>query len=241
MFVQMLLTWRTFKKTTKGFKWENSPYVHSITKEGGALLLSKLVSLACEDTVISPKIADTTCELPKELLQSSSELELFSVTGKENDHNKVYRVKKFLGYSGPVSGKPQLLPIVNDDENADMVIIHDEDNGFNSDEEFWPLALKSSNNAPVVIYKVNNPTSSSKLWNQIEKYYMENTIVVIDADDFRAQGVNISKSLSWERTAIDFVWQINNNPNIAFLANCRHLIIHFGLEGAIYYHKNTDG
>ncbi len=91
-----LLIWRTFKKTTKGFKWENSPYVHSMTKEGGALLLSKLVSLACEDTVISPKIADTTCELPKELLQSSSKLELFSATGKENDHHKVYRVEKFL-------------------------------------------------------------------------------------------------------------------------------------------------
>jgi hypothetical protein len=234
-----VLTWRTFKKTSKGFKWENSPYVHRITKEGGALLLSKLVSLACEDTVISPEIADTNCELPKELLQSASELELFSVTGKEDDPNKVYRVKKFLGYSGPVSGKPTLLPIVNDDENADMVIIHDEDNGFNSDEDFWPLTLKSSKNAPVVIYKVNNPTSSSKLWNQIEKDYLENTIVVIDADDFRAQGVNISKSLSWEKTAIDFVWQINNNPKIAFLANCYHLIIHFGLEGAIYYHKNA--
>ena len=101
-----VLTWRTFKKTNKGFKWENSPYVHSITKEGGALLLAKLVSLACEDTVISPKITDANCELPKELLQSFSELELFSVTGKENDHNKVYRVKEFLGYSGPVSGKP---------------------------------------------------------------------------------------------------------------------------------------
>ena len=42
-----------------------------------------------------------------------------------------------------------------------------------------------------------------------------------------------------EKTAIDFVWQINNNPNIAFLANCRHLIIHFGIEGAIYYQKQN--
>ena len=235
-----VLTWRTFNKTNKGFKWENSPYFHRMTKEGGALLLAKLVSLASEDTVISPKITDANCELPKELLQSFSELELFSLTGKENDPNKVYRVKKFLGYSGPISGKTQILPIVNDDEKADMVIIHDEDNGFNSDEELWPLALKSQEKAPVVIYKVNKPTSSSKLWRQLEKYYMEDTIVVIDADDFRAQGVNISKSLSWERTAIDFVWQINNNPDIAFLANCRHLIIHFGLEGAIYYHKNAE-
>lgn len=51
----------------------------------------------------------------------------------------------------------------------------------------------------------------------------------------RSKGVNISKSLSWEKTAQDFVWQINNNPNLAFLADCRHLIIPFGLEGSIYY------
>ena len=103
-----VLTWRTFKKTTKGFKWENSsPYVLQADKKGGALLLSKFVNSACEDTVISPQIADTTCELPEELLQSSSEVDLFSLTGKENDP-KVYRVKKFLGYSGPISGKPML-------------------------------------------------------------------------------------------------------------------------------------
>ena len=114
-----------------------------MTKEGGALLLSKLVSLACEDSVISPKIADTTCELPKELLQSTSEVERFSVTGKEDDHHKVYRVKEFLGYSGPTEGQPKLLPIINDDEMTDMVILDDENNGFNSNEEFWPLALKS--------------------------------------------------------------------------------------------------
>ena len=235
-----VLTWRTFKKNTKGFKWEKSPYVHSVIKEGGALLLSKLVSLACEDSVISPKIADTTCELPKELLQSTSEVERFSVTGREDNPHKVYRVKEFLGYSGPTEGQPQLLPIVNDDEHADIVMIHDEDNGFNSDEEYWPLALKSANTEPVVIYKVNNPIHSSKLWNQLENHHIDHTIVVIDADDFRAHGVNISKSLSWEKTAIDFVWQINNNPNIAFLANCRHLVIHFGIEGAIYYQKQKS-
>ena len=56
--------------------------------------------------------------------------------------HKVYRVKKFLGYSGPISGKPMLLPIVNDDEQADMVIIHDEDNGFNSDEEYLAIGFE---------------------------------------------------------------------------------------------------
>ena len=32
-----VLTWRTFKKTTKGFKWENSPYVHRTDKRGRSI------------------------------------------------------------------------------------------------------------------------------------------------------------------------------------------------------------
>ena len=117
------------------------PICSQSDKEGGALLLSKLVSSACENTVISPKIADTTCELPKDLLQSTSELGPFSLTGKEGDP-KVYRIKNFLGYSVPASGKPMLLPIVHDDEQADMVIIHDEDNGFHSDEAILAFSIK---------------------------------------------------------------------------------------------------
>lgn len=62
--------------------------------------------------------------------------------------------------------------------------------------------------------------------------------MVINADDLRSKGVNISKSLSWEKTAQDFVWQINNNPNLAFLAKCQHLIVPFEVEGAIH-HKNA--
>jgi hypothetical protein len=59
--------------------------------------------------------------------------------------------------------------------------------------------------------------------------------VVINGDDLRSKGVNISKGPSWERTALDFVWQMNNNPKLTFLSNCHHLIVPFGLEGAIYY------
>ena len=44
------------QKDHKGTQMGKFPvYSHGLTKEGGALLLSKLVSSACEDTVISPK------------------------------------------------------------------------------------------------------------------------------------------------------------------------------------------
>ena len=47
-----------------------------------------------------------------------------------------------MGFTGPISGIPKLLPIINDDPNADMIILDDENNGFNFNKEFWPLALK---------------------------------------------------------------------------------------------------
>ncbi len=229
------LQWITEPQNNKGLNWESQQNVHSILKSGESLLLAKLVALSTEASVCSPKIDDVEANLSKEFLRSIVELDLFPLSTEEKNSGKVYRVKRFLGFTGPSSDTPKLLPIANDDVNADIVIIDDENNGFNSNEEFWPLALKTLEKSPIVLYKMNNPTGSSTLWKQLEKFHFEKTIVVINGDDLRSKGVNISKSLSWERTAQDFIWQINNNPNLAFLANCHHLIVPFGLEGAIYY------
>ena len=144
-----------------------------------------------------------------------------------------------MGFSGPSFGTHQLLPIANDDSNADMVIIDDENNGYHSNEEFWPLAIRTPGKKPIVLYKTSNPDNLNILWERLKKYHIDKTIVVINSDDLRSKGANISKSLSWERTAQDFEWQINNNPNLSFLSECRHLIVLFGLEGAIYY-KNEE-
>lgn len=232
-----LLQWKT-NSCIRGLNWQSYPYVHSDIKPGEALLLSKFIAAATNLPVISPELDYSNGILPKEILHSTSELGLFSLSGKKNDKNKVYRIKNFLGYTGPCDKIPELLPVVNDDENADLVILDDEDNGFNSSKEFWPLSLKSPNKTPVVIYKMNNPIGSNSLWQHLEKFHIKNTIVVINADDLRSKGVNISRSLSWERTALDFIWQLNNNPNLSFLAKCHHLIVPFGLEGAIHYRND---
>lgn len=232
------LQWITEPKSNKGLNWQTHLNIHSVLKPGESLLLAKLVALATGTHVISPKIEDIESNLSKEILRSTAELELFSVHGNRKSKDKVYRVKRFLGFTGPASEIPKLLPIKNDDINADIVIIDDENNGFNSNKEFWPLAIKSTENSPIVLYKMNNPIGSNTLWKHLEKFHIDKTIVVINAADLRSKGVNISKSLSWEKTAQDFVWQLNNNPNLTFLANCHHLIVAFGLEGAIYYSTN---
>lgn len=233
------LIWRTQQQFTESLSWRYYPYVHNVLKNGEALLLSKLVALSTGASIISPQIPDIEGSLHRETLLSTVELELFPQTSDEKNNKKVYRVNQFLGFTGPTLGIPKLFPIINDDENVDLVIVDDENNGFNSDEKFWPLGLRSHEKSPVVIYKTNNPDCFNNLWKRLEEFHIANTIVVINGDDLRSKGVNISRGLSWERTALDFVWQMNNNPNLCFLTKCQHLIVPFGLEGAIYY--NNEG
>jgi len=129
------LLWKTNQQCDKGFSWESFPQLHNNLKAGEALLLSKLVKLATDATIISPQIQSVEAYLLKELLLSTVELDIFPRAIDEKDDSKVYRIKQYLGFTGSPSGIPKLLPIVDDDEQADLVIIDDEDNGFNENEE----------------------------------------------------------------------------------------------------------
>jgi hypothetical protein len=229
------LYWITEPQNNKGLNWQNSLNVHSVLLPGEALLLAKLVTLATGASILSPQIQDIESIASREYLRAMAEVELFPVFANKKGTDKVYRVKRFLGFAGPASGAPKLMAITNDDADVDMVIIDDENNGYHTNEEFWPLALKTPGKSPIILYKMSNPINSTILWKRLERYHREKTVVIINSDDLRSKGVNISRSLSWERTAQDFVWQINNSPNLAFLAQCRHLVVLFGLEGAIYY------
>ena len=234
------LQWMTESKDNKGLNWQTHPNMHSVLIPGESLLLAKLVALAAGGPLISPKIEDIELNSIREFLRSTAELELFPVYGTGKSKNKVYRIKRFLGFTGPASGTLKLLPVINDDINADIVIIDDENNGFNSNKEFWPLAIQSSEKSPIVLYKMNNPIKSNALWKHLKKTHINKTVLIINAADLRSKGVNISKSLSWEKTAQDFVWQINNNPNLTFLGKSNHVIVAFGLEGAIYYSRDEE-
>lgn len=214
------------------------PNVNRRYELGGALLLSKLVSLSTELDVASPNLKNENLSSVNSILVSVAELKKFPKNNKKK--NKVYRVDEFSGYYIEGSEKPRVFPVINDNENAKIVILDDSNNGFNSNEDVWPLAIKNSNKTPTILYKTNKIDFNNKLWMHIEKNHLKNTIVIINAEDLRAKGVNISKGLSWEKTALDFVWQMKNNPKLKYLSNCTNLIIPFGLEGVIYYHKEIN-
>lgn len=215
-------------------------------EQGGALLLAKMVKEAIKSKVASHVLNDIENIPPESVIHSITVLEAFPLSKDEEEckgKKKVFRVRHHGGFCGPIKNKTRLLPVHNDDTDADMVILDDAGNGFRDEKNVWPKAILEEGKHPIVILKMSQPLASGALWDHLTKEQSTNSknlILIIDSNDLRKLGVNISRHLSWEQTTEDFYWQIINNPEIMPIAACRNLIVRFGLDGAIHY-TNIDG
>lgn len=138
-----------------------------------------------------------------------------------------------------------------------IVAIHDENNGFRSNPDNWRhiLPLQEAdpranelvrgvvlNLNPAAGVAATEEARQNKLWNHLEKGgYLDRTTVVLDADDLRDSGVQISRSVSWERTAYDFVSQLPVQPVLKRLTKAAHLVVRFGLSGIIHHARSESG
>jgi hypothetical protein len=219
--------------------YELSTGTRMIARPGGALLLSRLVKEAAGVEVITHQLDELEVIPPDDVIHSIIELDCFPYSADKKDaKDLVYRVIRFAGFAGPPTGPPPLRPVFEDDADAEMVILDDVGNGFRNVPEAWPAAIRSKSKHPIVILKMSRPLSQGKLWEKVRKARADRLVVVVSANDLRAEGLKISRRLSWERTAMDFVWQIASNPRHVALANSANLVVRFGIDGAVHYTRS---
>lgn len=214
--------------------WRLYPGTLMRAEPGGALLLARMVKAATGMGVATYELTGIEDIPPDHIVHSTAILDHFPSGGKE----KTYRVKQYGGFAGPAGGSPGQLPVVGDDENAGLVVIDDAGNGFRDYKGAWPKAIAGKGKGPLVILKMGRPIGSGALWDHLVRSHAQNLVVIVGANDLRDVGISISRCLSWEQTAEDFRWQIANNPAIRSLAGCHHVIVRFGLDGAIYYRND---
>ena len=220
--------------------WKLYTGLNMTVRKGGALLLARMVKHACcKAEVISHKVAE-----PVENISKDEVIRSF-VSIKKNEKDGAYRIDKFCGFAGPGESKEILRYVQNDikgdDPDADIVILDDSGNGFrDADESAFPQAIKTEGKSPIVILKMSRPLLKGKLWEHLIKEHAKKLIVVLSADDLRECGMNISRRLSWERTAQDFVEQMPNTDIGHKLTALNHLIVRFDIEGAIYYNGSSS-
>ncbi len=221
--------------------WKFWPGLRMGCQEGGVLLIHSFLKKAPWGTGKEPNLISYALDSPEkippsDIIHSNTILEKFPA--EKGKKERVWRVKRYCGFAGPEKFKNYRLS--EDRINPDLVILDDCGNGFRNHPEAWPVCIREGKGSPLILLKMSRPLLEGELWEKIREQNPENLIIVVSANDLRQSGRFISRCLSWERTVSDFLWQIKNNTRLKPLASARHLIVRFGIEGALYY-QNIRG
>ena len=99
----------------------------------------------------------------------------------------------------------------------------------------WPAFLAAPTPADRlprwIVLKTTSPLAAGDLWRALEPH-QDRLVVVLDIEDLRREEARITQGASWERTALDLVRELQDNPTLSPLLGCRHLVLRIGLEGA---------
>ena len=155
-----------------------------------------------------------------------------------------WRVDEFLGLDpGPAPGTlpgAQWKKVVDDTPDADVVILDDAALGFREDPALWPAALSASGHRPWVLLKMARPVAQGRLWEHVRRHHGDRLIAVLTVNDLRRTEVQISRELSWERTAQDLAWEIVHNPRVNGLSACAHVLVSFDTAGVFLLSRSAN-
>ena len=56
------------------------------------------------------------------------------------------------------------------------------------------------------------PVARGALWERLVNDFSERLVVITTVNDLRQTAVQISRNISWERTAQDVCWELTYNP-----------------------------
>jgi hypothetical protein len=152
-------------------------------------------------------------------------------------NRSVWRVHRFLGLdTSPTEGVSQAGPwgrVVDDAPEADLVVIDEASLGYRHRSDLWPQALTSPGREPWVVLKMTQPVACGPLWETLLERHADRLIVVTTVSDLRRTEVQISRGLSWERTAQDVAWELQYNPCVNALTRCAAVVVSFDTAGAV--------
>jgi hypothetical protein len=234
--------------------WNPSDSVDIQWQRGGASLLADLIDTVSTDLLKEKaiQVSIRQAAVPKtsaEVIPSDPNFHhSFTIWAEKKyaekpplDKEKAWRVDEFLGLRRGVSPYPT-MKVVDDSNNADIVILDDADLGFRGATECWPLAVNNpGNKSHWIVLKMAKPVAQGALWEQLHRQHSERLLVITTVNDLRLTEVQISRELSWERTAQDIFWELIHNPCVNALSHCAHVVVSFGAAGTILLSRQAKG
>ena len=113
----------------------------------------------------------------------------------------------------------RLLELFHDSRKAES---QESDEPFPSKDPRW------------IVLKMSAPVGEGDLWRELSEFHADRLVVVVSATELRRADVRLSHGLSWEQTLEDLHGAMKTNARRQSLTKCRHLIIPFDSEGALW-------
>lgn len=224
--------------------WRLNSALRAAALPGGAYMFGEFIRGACDALgvnarVDAPKVPEKlTVRPPEEVIHSNATLGLFRIKGDPAGNETVLRVRESFGYIGPVDASVRSDAPERNPATADIVVLDDAGNGFRDKpkaRQAWANAIQKKSQ-PVIIHKMSRPLGQGALWDFLRENHWRRHVLIVNASDIRqTDGVQISRALSWERTAKDFVFQMGRSAELQKLRHCRCLIVLFDTDGAIIH------
>ncbi len=85
----------------------------------------------------------------------------------------------------------------------------------------------------IIIVTANESLIKNPLLDKLSDTNSKQLIIIVDADDLRDMGMNISSKLSWDKTLQEFRKEYYANPIFKYLNKCAALLIRFGQEASL--------
>jgi len=230
-----------------GDNWQLYPALQTSLLPGGAFVLTKFVREAISTTKIATEVIGH--KIPKNLngkdalamIQAKIMLASFKEKEKVKDIEKetnYIRVGKYQGYTSPIVEKTEVAAKEENISDVDLLVLDDAGNGFRSRVNEFPKSIDNINT--MVVYKMSLPLAEGKLWEKVSARKGD-WILILQAKDIRmCNNVQLSKALSWERTAMEMAYQLKRNASLAELQKAPYKVILFGNDGALFVTNNPD-
>jgi len=239
-----------------------NPGFHSTAVWGGAALLQRLVKSALDarnmtfrkagvQKPVQIKVQKLT--LPqvghadaRKYVQSLALIAPMSPDGKPGSGSYGFpiRVAAFKGFSAASGGpksEPRVMTVSPRETPSKLacLVIDDAANGCRWDKNFIAGIRRYIPGAASIVIKLNRPLDGSELLHTVLKSSAARVVGIINADDLRAEGVDLSRRLSWERTAQDLMLAVQRETVLQRLSRVRALMVRLGSDGCILLTPKT--
>jgi hypothetical protein len=91
-----------------------------------------------------------------------------------------------------------------------------------------------------IVLKIAAPVMAGSTWHRL-KSVAGKLVILVSAAELRKSPVRLSEGLSWEETIQDLLHLLAPGETLAPLTQCRHLVVSFGTEGALWFDLPQQG